>query len=217
MDAAITDQPDSVLLSSFQDGRACEEVIELDMFRNADKIIIQEKSHRFGDGKRYTVTDSRTKTDYYEIKQDTPCQFSLREINDRKRLVNFNVPSRTSCICPCGNTCTMRSQTTLLPNSLLGSVQQTLTWCQPYFNVYDSSNERILSMDGSFSMMFFSIGRHKVTDMDDRVVGDIFVDYSASEGLHCIYVKFNKEMDVSTKLTLLGAGLMFSNAQASRV
>ena len=25
--------------------------------------------------------------------------------------------------------------------------------------------------------------------MDDRVVGDIMVDYSASEGFHCIYVK----------------------------
>ena len=37
-----------------------------------------------------------------------------------------------------------------------------LTWCQPYFNVYDSTGECILGIDGSFAMMFFSIGRHKV-------------------------------------------------------
>lgn len=47
MDAAIIDQPDSELLSSFED-RVCEEVIELDMFRNADRVIIQEKSQRLG-------------------------------------------------------------------------------------------------------------------------------------------------------------------------
>ena len=47
MDAAIIDQPNSELLSSLE-GRVCEEVIELDMFRNAEKIIIQEKSQRFG-------------------------------------------------------------------------------------------------------------------------------------------------------------------------
>lgn len=47
MDATIIDQPDSELLSSFED-RVCEEVIELDMFRNADKVIIQEKSQRLG-------------------------------------------------------------------------------------------------------------------------------------------------------------------------
>ncbi|CAB3979950.1 Hypothetical predicted protein [Paramuricea clavata] len=216
MDAAIIDQPDSELLSSFED-RVCEEVIELDMFRNADKVIIQEKSQRLGEGKTYSVTDNKTKTEYYEIKQDTPCQFSLREVNNRRKLVNINVPSRTSCICPCGNTCTMRSQVTLLPNTCIGFVQQTLTWCEPYFNIFDSSGECVFRMDGSFSMMFFSIGRHQVTDMDERIVGDIFVDYSASEGLHRIYVKFDKDLSISTKLTLLGAGLMFSNAQASRV
>ena len=188
MDATIIDQPDSELLASF-DGRVCEEVTELDMFRNAEKLIIQEKSQRLGEGKKYIVADSKTKTEYYEIKQDTPCQFSLREINNRRKLVNFNVPSRTSCICPCGRTCTMRAQITLLPNTCIGFIQQTLTWCQPYFNVFDTSGDRILQMDGSFSMMFFSTGRHEVTDMDDRVVGDILVDYSASEGFHSIYVK----------------------------
>ncbi len=47
MDAAIIDQPDSELLGSFE-GQVCEEVIELDMFRNTEKVIIQEKSQRLG-------------------------------------------------------------------------------------------------------------------------------------------------------------------------
>ena len=47
MDAAIIDQPNSDLLASF-DGRVCEEVTELDMFRSAEKLIIQEKSQRLG-------------------------------------------------------------------------------------------------------------------------------------------------------------------------
>lgn len=41
------DQPESELLSPF-DRRDCEEVIELDTFRNAEQVIIQEKSHRLG-------------------------------------------------------------------------------------------------------------------------------------------------------------------------
>jgi hypothetical protein len=47
MDAAIIEQPDSDLLGSF-DGRVCEEVTELEMFRSAEKLIIQEKSQRLG-------------------------------------------------------------------------------------------------------------------------------------------------------------------------
>ena len=33
----------------------------------------------------------------------------------------------------------------------------------------------------------------------------------------CLRFIVNKDLSISTKLTLLGAGLMFSNAQASRV
>ena len=47
MDEVIIEQPESELLSSFE-GQVCEEVIELDTFRNIDQVIIQEKSHRFG-------------------------------------------------------------------------------------------------------------------------------------------------------------------------
>ena len=68
MDAVIIDQPDSDLLASFG-CRVCEEVTELDMFRSAEKLIIQEKSQRLGEGKKYTVADSKTKTEYFEIKQ----------------------------------------------------------------------------------------------------------------------------------------------------
>ena len=35
--------------------------------------------------------------------------------------------------------------------------------------------------------------------MDDRIVGDIFVDYSASEGLHSIYIKCKDLLNCVTK------------------
>ena len=47
MEAVIVDQPDSQLLGPFE-GRECEEVFELDAFRHADKVVIQEKSQRLG-------------------------------------------------------------------------------------------------------------------------------------------------------------------------
>ncbi|XP_046852440.1 uncharacterized protein LOC124445736 [Xenia sp. Carnegie-2017] len=196
---------------------SCEEVMELEMFKNMEKIIVQEKSQRFGEGKKYAVTDKSSNIEHYEINQDTPCQFSLRTIKEKRKLVNFDIPSRTSCICPCDMACTLRSHVTLLPGTFIGHVEQTLKWGQPYFNIYDSSGECILAMDASFTMMFFSIGRHKVTDANDLEVGSILVEYSTSEGFHSIYITFNKDLSIATKLTILGAGLMFSNAQASRV
>lgn len=47
MDAVIVDQPDSQLLGSFE-SRECEEIFELDAFRHAGKLVIQEKSQRLG-------------------------------------------------------------------------------------------------------------------------------------------------------------------------
>ena len=47
MDAVIIDQPDSQLLDSYE-SRECEEVFELDVFRHADKVVIQEKYQRLG-------------------------------------------------------------------------------------------------------------------------------------------------------------------------
>lgn len=47
MEAVIVDQPDSQLLGPFE-GRECEEVSELGVFRHADKVVIQEKSQRLG-------------------------------------------------------------------------------------------------------------------------------------------------------------------------
>ena len=50
-----------------------------------------------------------------------------------------------------------------------------------------------------FINLFFP---QQVTDLDDRVVGDIFVDYSASEGLHRVYVKCKDEFGVETNLQI---------------
>ena len=69
MDAAIIDQPDLELLSSLED-RVCEDVIELDMFRSTEKVIIQEKSQRLGGLIFYTsicIRDMHTSQIFVQI------------------------------------------------------------------------------------------------------------------------------------------------------
>ena len=43
----IIDQPECEHLYDFE-GRRCEEIFELEMFRDVDQAIIKEKAHRFG-------------------------------------------------------------------------------------------------------------------------------------------------------------------------
>ncbi|XP_067939521.1 phospholipid scramblase 1-like [Watersipora subatra] len=200
-----------------------EYLASVDCFHIRQQVELLEAFTGFEQANKYEILNSINQRVYFAVERTDCCtrnccgnkrpfEISLYDAYQREVLKLKRYLRADSCFCPC---CLQKMEVFTASEQMLGCVKQTWSVCKPHYNIRDSQENVVMTMQGPcFTSSCCGDVNFEILDKTGTtrlglltkqfsgVIREVFTDADH------FMISFPIDLDVATKATLLGAAFL---------